>query len=107
MSSPRIYLPGGAEGSDSSLSFNSTGEEETVEEELARFFSNPSYRATDPILQQPEEPEEDWGDTPPVLIPIPIAPGPPPQMSRAVKRQQYLQRRRERRRQDERGGNQN
>ena len=61
LSSPRMYLPGGAERSDSSLSSNSTGEEETVEEELARFFSNPSYRATDPILQQPEEPEEDWG----------------------------------------------
>ena len=107
LSSPRIYLPGGAERSDSSLSSNSTGEEETVEEELARFFSNPSYRATDPILQQPEEPEEDWGDTPPVLIPIPIAPGPQPQTSRTVKRQRYLQRRRERRRQDKRGGNQN
>ena len=63
-----MYLPGGAERSGSSLSSDSTGEEETVEEELARFFSNLSYRATDPILQQPEEPEEDWGDTPPVLI---------------------------------------
>ena len=102
LSTPRMYLPGGAERSDSSLSSDSTGEEETVEEELARFFSNPSYRATDPILQQPEEPEEDWGDTPPVLISIPIAPGPPPQMTRAVKRQRYLQRRRERRRQEAR-----
>ena len=54
-----MYLPGGVERSDSSLSSNSTGEEETVEEELARFFNNPSYRATDSILQQPEEPEED------------------------------------------------
>ena len=87
LSTPRMYLPGGAERSDSSLSSDTTGEEETVEEELTRFFSNPSYRATDPILQQPEELEEDWGDTPPVLIPIPIAPGPPPQTTRAAKRQ--------------------
>ena len=102
-----MYIPGGAERSDSSRSSNSTGEEETVEEGLARFFSNPSYRATDPVLQQPEEPEEDWGDTPPVLISIPITPGPPPQTSRAIKRQRYLQRRRERKRQDEWEGNQN
>ena len=81
-----MYIPGGAERSDSSRSSNSTGEEETVEEGLARFFSNPSYRATDPVLQQPEEPEEDWGDTPPVLIPIPITPGPPPQTTRAKKK---------------------
>ena len=58
-------------------------------------------------VQQPEEPEEDWGDTPPVLIPIPITPGPPPQTTRAIKRQRYLQRRRERKRQDEWEGNQN
>ena len=56
-----MYIPGGAERSDSSRSSDSTGEEETVEEGLARFFDNPSYRATDPVLQQPEEPEEDWG----------------------------------------------
>ena len=107
LSPPRMYIPGGAERSDSSRSSNSTGEEETVEERLARFFSNPSYRATDPVLQQPEEPEEDWGDTPPVLIPIPITPGPPPQTTRAIKRQRYLQRRRERKRQDGWEGNQN
>ena len=107
LSPPRMYIPGGAERSDSSRSSNSTGEEETVEEGLARFFSNPSYRATDPVLQQPEEPEEDWGDTPPVLIPIPITPGPPPQTTRAIKRQRYLQRRRERKRQNEWEGNQN
>ena len=87
LSPQRIYNPGGAEMSDSSWSSNSTGEEETIEEGLARFFDNPSYRATDPALQQPEEPEEDWGDTPPGLIPIPVTPGPPPQTSRAIKRQ--------------------
>ena len=107
LSPPRMYILGGAERSDSSRSSNSTGEQETVEEGLARFFGNPSYRATDPVLQQPEEPEENWGDTPPVLIPIPITPGPPPQTSRAIKRQRYLQRRRERKRQNEWEGNQN
>ena len=102
-----MYILGGVERSDSSWSSDSTGEEETVEEELAGFLSNPSYRATDPVLQQPEEPEEDWGDTPPVLTPIPITPGPPPQTTRAIKRQRYLQRRREKRRQNEWEGNQN
>ena len=101
LSPPRRYIPGGAEGSNSSQSSITTEEEETVEEGLARFFDNPSYRAANPALQQPEEPEEDWGDTPPVLIPIPITPGSPPQTVRASKRQRYLQRRRERRRQDE------
>ena len=106
LSSPRRYIPGGAEGSNSSQSSITTEEEETVEEGLARFFDNPSYRAADPALQQPEEPEEDWGDTPPVLIPIPITLGPPPQTVRALKRQRYLQRRRERMRQDEWEGEQ-
>ena len=107
LSSPRRYIPGGAEESDSSQSSIVTEGEEIVEEGLAQFFDNPSYRAADPVLQPPVEPEEDWGDTPPVLIPIPITPGPPPQTARAIKRQRYLQRRRERRRQDEWEGHQN
>ena len=107
LSPPRRYIPGGAEGSDSGQSSTPTDGEETVEEGLVQFFDNPSYRAADPALQQPVEPEEDWGDTPPVLLPIPITPGPPPQTVRAMKRQRYLQRRRERRRQDEGEGNQN
>ena len=107
LSPPRRYIPGGAEGSDTSQSSITTDWEETVEEGLAWFFDNPSYRAADPALQQPVEPEEDWGDTPPVLLPIPITPGPPSQTVRALKRQQCLQRRRERRKQDEREGNQN
>ena len=106
LSPPRRYIPGGMERSDSSQSSTTTDGEETVEERLARFFDNPSYRAADPALQQPVEPEEDWGDTPPVLLPIPITPGPPPQTLRALKRQRYLQRRRERRRQDEWEGDQ-
>ena len=63
-SPPRRYIPGGAEGSDSSPSSIITDGEETVEEGLVRFFDNPSYRTADPALQQPMEPEEDWGDTP-------------------------------------------
>ena len=87
LSSPRRYIPGGAKGSDSSQSSITTEGEEIVEEGLARFFDNPSYRAVNPALQRPVELEEDWGDTPPVLIPITITPGPPPQTVRALKRQ--------------------
>ena len=106
LSPPRRYIPGGAEESDSSQSSITTEGEETVEGGLAQFFNNPSYRAADPALQRPMEPEEDWGDAPPVLIPIPITPEPPPQTVRALKRQRYLQRRRERRRQNEWEGDQ-
>ena len=95
------YIPAGAEGGESSPSSSTYDEEETAEEELARFFDNPSYRAANPALLNPIEPEEDWGDTPPGLLPIPIAPGPPPPTSRFEKRQRYLQRRRERRRQND------
>ena len=94
----RQYIPAGAEGGESSPSSSTCDEEETAEEGLARFFDNPSYRAANPALLNPIEPEEDWGDTPPGLLPMPIAPGPPPPMSRFEKRQRYLQRRRERRR---------
>ena len=87
LSPPRRYIRGGEERSDSSQSSTTTDGEETIEERLARFFDNPSYRAADPALQQPVEPEEDWGDTPPGLLPIPITPGPPPQTVRALKRQ--------------------
>ena len=95
------YIPAGAEGGESSPSSSTYDEEETAEEELARFFDNPSYRAANPALLNPIEPEEDWGDTLPGLLPIPIAPGPPPPTSRFEKRQRYLQRRRERRRQND------
>ena len=95
------YIPVGAEGGESSPSSSTYDEEETAEEELARFFDNPSYRTANPALLNPIEPEEDWGDTPPGLLPIPIAPGPPPPTSRFEKRQRYLQRRRERRRQND------
>ena len=98
LSPPRRYIPAGAEGGESSPSSSTCDEEETVEEELARFFNNPSYRAANPALL---EPEEDWGDTPPGLLPLPISSGPPPPTSKFEKRQRYLQRSRERRRQSE------
>ena len=87
LSSPGRYIPGGAEGSDSNQSSTTTDGEETVEEGLAQFFGNPSYQAADQTLQQPVEPEEDWGDTPPVPLPIPTALGFPPQTARVLKRQ--------------------
>ena len=91
----------GAEGGEPSLSSSTCDEEETVEEELARYFDNPSYRAANPALLNPIEPEEDWGDTPPVLLPLQISQGPSPLSARIEKRQRYLQQRREWRRQYE------
>ena len=41
----RQYVPAGAEGDEANSSTSTYGEEETVEEELANYFSNPSYRA--------------------------------------------------------------
>ena len=66
------YIPAGADGGESNSS-PSTGEEETVEEGLAHYFSNPSYRAANPALLEPIDLEEDWGDTPPVLLPLQIS----------------------------------
>ena len=82
----RQYIPAGAEGGEPSLS-STCDEEETVEEELACYFDNPSYRAANPALLNPIEPEEDWGDTPPVLLPLQVTPGPPQPTSRFEKRQ--------------------
>ena len=41
-----------------------------MEEGLANYFSNPSYRAANPDLLEPVDSEEDWGDVPPVLLPL-------------------------------------
>ena len=101
LSPPRQYLPAGAEGAESNLSSSTCDEEETVEEELAQNFSNPSYRVANPALLEPIDPEEDWGDTPPVLLPLQISQGPSQPTARFEKRQRYLQRRREKRRQSE------
>ena len=105
LSPPRQYIPAGAEGGESNSSSSTCDEEETVEEGLAHYFSNPSYRAANPALLEPIDPEEDWGDTPPVLLPLQISQGPPQPTARFEKRQRYLQRRRERRRQNEWGRN--
>ena len=43
LSPPRRHIPAGAEGGESSPSSSTCDEEDTVEEELARFFGNPSY----------------------------------------------------------------
>ena len=59
LSPPRQYIPAGAEGGKSNLSSSTCDEEETVEEELARYFSNPSYTVANPALLEPIDPEED------------------------------------------------
>ena len=99
LSPPRQYIPAGAEGDETSSSSSTCDEEETVEEGLAHYFSNPSYRAANPALLEPIDSEEDWGDVPPVLLPLQTPQEPPQPTARFEKRQWYLQRRRERRRQ--------
>ena len=99
MSPPRQYVPAGAEGDETNSSMSAYEEEETVEEELASYFSNPSYRATNPDLLEPVD-SEDWGDAPPVPLPPRTPQELPQQTAKSEKRQRYLQRRRERRRQN-------
>ena len=70
LSPPRQYIPAGAEGDEINSSTSTYEEEETVEEGLANYFSNPSYRAANPDLLEPVDSEEDWGDVPPVLLPL-------------------------------------
>ena len=95
LSPPRQYIPAGAEGDEANSSTSTYGEEETVEEELANYFSNPSYRAANPDLLEPVDSEEDWGDVSPVPLP-PRTPQELPQWTaKSEKRQRYLQRRRE------------
>ena len=100
LSPPRQYIPAGAEGDETNSSTSTYGEEETVEEELANYFSNPSYRAANPDLLEPVDSEEDWGDVPPVPLPPPTPQEFPQQTAKSEKRQRYLLRRRERRRQN-------
>ena len=61
LSPPRQYIPAGAEGDGANSSTPTYGEEETVEEELDNYFSNPSYRAANPELLEPVDSGEDWG----------------------------------------------
>ena len=100
LSPPRQYIPAGAEGDETNSSTSTYEEEETVEEGLANYFSNPSYRAANPDLLEPVDSEEDWGDIPPVLLPLQTPQELPQQTAKSKKRQRYLQRRRERRRQN-------
>ena len=100
LSPPRQYIPAGAEGDETNSSTSTYGEEETVEKELANYFSNPSYRAANPDLLEPVDSEEDWGDVPPVPLPPRTPQELPQQTAKSEKRQRYLQRRRERRRQN-------
>ena len=44
------YVPVGAEGGETSSYVSTSEDEETVEEGLATYFANPSYRATNPEL---------------------------------------------------------
>ena len=100
LSPPRQYIPAEAEGDETNSSTSTYGEEETVEEELANYFSNPSYRAANPDLLEPVDSEEDWGDVSPVPLPPQTPQELPQQTAKSEKRQRYLQRRRERRRQN-------
>ena len=100
LSPPRQYVPAGAEEDETNSSTSTYEEEETVEEGLANYFSNPSYRAANPDLMEPIDSEEDWGDVPPVLLPLQTPQEIPQPTARFEKRQRYLQRRRERRRQN-------
>ena len=100
LSPPRQYVPAGAEEDETNSSTSTYEEEETVEEGLANYFSNPSYRAANPDLLEPIDSEEDWGDVPSVLLPLQTPQEIPQPTARFEKRQRYLQRRRERRRQN-------
>ena len=97
LSPPRQYVPAGAEGDETNSSTSAYEEEETVEEELASYFSNPSYRATNLEFLEPVDSEEDWGDVPPVPLPPRTPQELPQQTAKSEKMQRYLQRRRERR----------
>ena len=100
LSPPRQYIPAGAEGDETNSSTSTYEEDKTVEEGLANYFGNPSYRAANPDLLEPIDSEEDWGDVPPVLLPLRTPQELPQPTARFEKRQRYLQRRRERRRQN-------
>ena len=100
LSPQRQYIPAGAEGDEANSSTSTYGGEATVEEELADYFSNPSYRAANPELLEPVDSGEDWEDVSPVPLPPRTPQELPQQTAKSEKRQRYLQRRWERRRQN-------
>ena len=104
LSPSRQYIPAGAERDEANSSTSTYGEEETVEEELANYFSNQSYRAANPELLEPVDSGEDWADVSPVPLPPQTPQELPQQTAKSEKRQRYLQRKRERRRQNWGGG---
>ena len=82
------YIPArGEEGETASSQESALDLETTVEDGLADFFHNPSYRSTDPSLRQSVETEEDWGDTPPIELSDQISTLQPRQNARFEKRQ--------------------
>ena len=89
LSPPRQYVPAGAEEDETSSSTSTYEQEETVEEGLANYFSNPSYRAANPDLLEPIDSEDDWGDVPPVLLPLQTSQEFPQPTARFEKRQRY------------------
>ena len=70
LSPPRQYIPARAEEDETNSSTSTYEEEETVEKELANYFSNPSYRVAGPPPLEPIDSEEDWGDASPVPLPL-------------------------------------
>ena len=93
LSPPRQYVPAGAERDEADSSTTTYGEEKTVEEGLAAYFSNPSYRAANPKLLELVDSKEDWGDVPPVPLRPQTPQELPQQTAKFEKRQRYLQRR--------------
>ena len=82
------YIPARGEEGETAFSHESALELETiVEDGLADFFHNPSYRSTDPSLRQSVETEEDCGDTPPIALSDQISTLQPRQNTRFEKRQ--------------------
>ena len=92
-------MAAGAEGGETSLTVSTYDDEQTLEEELDNFFSNPSHRAMRPPPLIPIDSDEDWRDTSPVPLPTQTPREPPQPAPRFERRQRHLQRRRERRRQ--------
>ena len=99
LSPVRNYIPAGAEGGETSTSMSIHDGEESLEEELENYFSNPSYRVIGPLPLVPIDSDKDWRDTSPTPLPSQTLQEPPQPAPRFERRQRYLQRRRERRRQ--------
>ena len=69
LSPVRKYVAAGAEGGETSSTVSTYDDEQTLEEELDNFFSNPSHRAMRPLPLIPIDSDNDWRDTSPVPLP--------------------------------------